>query len=200
MSIYREILGEAFEQLHPKLQQRYAGPVFKGQGTMAYIGGRPAFLRPLFSLGTRWKFLFPEQGKNIPFQIINTNVLGPHEERQVYWERSFFFPNKTRYFHALMSLDSKKGIVKDYLGDPSLFYSDLLFRVTEDGEMHIQSDAQRFLLGTLEIPLPKMLRGNVLVKEAYVEKREVYSIHVLITNPLFGKLFEYKGEFQANEI
>ena len=42
------------------------GAVFKGKGTMSYIGGRPAILRPLFSLGTRWKFLFPEQGRDIP--------------------------------------------------------------------------------------------------------------------------------------
>jgi len=199
MSIYEEILGEAYDQLHPKLQKRYAGPVFKGKGTMSYIGGRPAILRPLFSLGTRWNFLFPEQGKDIPFQIITTNVLGPNKEKQVYWERAFYFPRKTRFFNALMSLDTKRGIVKDYLGDPSLFYSDLIFTVTDSGEMLIKSDKQRFLLGRLELPLPKLLRGNVTVKEAYLENKDRYTIYVLITNPLFGKMFEYKGEFVADE-
>jgi len=198
MSIYKEMLGEAFKQLHPMLQKRYAGPVFKGKGTMSYIGGRPAILKPIFFIGTRWRFLFPEQGKDIPFQIINTNILGPNEEKQVYWERAFYFPKKTRYFNALMSLDAEKGIVKDYLGDPSLFYSDLIFTVTEDGEMLINSDKQRLLIGKLEIPLPKLLQGNVTVKEAFLEEKDTYTIHVLIINPLFGRIFEYKGEFVAD--
>ena len=50
---------------------------------------------------------------------------------QIYWERIFHFGNKKRYFNALMSLDAKRLVIKDYLGDPPLFYSDLAFIVTE---------------------------------------------------------------------
>lgn len=202
MSIYKEILGEQFEKLQPMLQKRYAlpeGKAFKATGMMKKISGGPKWLLPLFLLGTRWKFLFPEQGTNIPFKIVNTTRTGPNGEQQVHWERTFQFPNKKRYFNALMSLDSNKGIVKDYLGEPSLFYSELIFIVSTEGHIQIESGKQRFVMGPIEIPLARVFQGCVQVKEYYIEERDVFSIHVVITNPLIGTLFEYEGEFRADD-
>ncbi|GGA43906.1 DUF4166 domain-containing protein [Psychrobacillus lasiicapitis] len=202
MTIYKEILGEQFEKLHPMLQKRYTlpeGKPFKATGIMKKISGGPKWLSPFFLLATRWKFLFPEQGENIPFRIVNTTGTGSNGEQQVHWERTFQFPKNKRYFNALMSLDSDKNIVKDYLGEPSLFYSELVFFVSEKGHMRIESRKQRFVMGQLEIPLPKVFQGNVQVTEYYIEERDVFSIHVFITNPLIGALFEYEGEFQADD-
>ncbi|SES18517.1 DUF4166 domain-containing protein [Psychrobacillus sp. OK032] len=202
MSIYKKILGEQFENLQPMLQKRYAlpeGNSFKASGMMKKISGGPKWLYPLFLLGTRWKFLFPEQGENIPFKIINTTRCGPNGEKQVNWERTFQFPTKKRYFNALMSLDTNKKIVKDYLGEPSLFYSELIFSVSEEGHMRIDSGKQRFVLGSIEIPLPKIFQGIVRVDEYYIEESEVFFIHVFITNPIIGTLFEYEGEFRADD-
>lgn len=202
MSIYKEILGEQFEKLQPMLQKRYAlpdGKSFKATGIMKKISGGPKWLLPLFLLATRWKFLFPEQGKNIPFTIVNSNRIGANGEKQVHWERIFQFPKKRRYFNALMNLDSHHNIVKDYLGEPSLFYSELVFSVSEKGHMRIESRKQRFVMGSIEIPLPKLFQGNVQVTEYYIEEKDVFSIHVVITNPLIGTLFEYEGEFRADD-
>lgn len=202
MTIYQEILGEQFEKLHPMLQKRYTlpeGKPFKATGIMKKISSGPKWLSPFFLLATRWKFLFPEQGENIPFKIVNTTRTGPNGEQQVHWERTFQFLKKKRYFNALMSLDSDKSVVKDYLGEPSLFYSELVFFVSEKGHMRIESRKQRFVMGPLEIPLPKVFQGNVQVTEYYIEERDIFSIHVFITNPLIGALFEYEGEFQADD-
>lgn len=199
MSIYKQILGDQFYQLQPMLQKRYAlteGKPFKATGVMKKISGGPKWLLPLFLLGTRWKFLFPEQGENIPFTIVNTSR---DEGKQVHWERIFYFPNKKRYFNALMSLEHNEGIVKDYLGEPSLFYSELVFFVSEQEHIRIESRKQRFVMGPFEIPLPRMFQGIVQVTESYVEERDLFSIHVVITNPLIGTLFEYEGEFQADD-
>lgn len=98
-----------------------------------------------------------------------------------------------------MSLDPN-GLVKDYLGEPSLFYSELFFLVTEEGSMQIESRKQRLVIGKLEVSLPELLKGNVLVKESYLEKLDAFSIHVLITNPILGTLFEYEGVFQADDL
>ncbi|MDI2586669.1 DUF4166 domain-containing protein [Psychrobacillus sp. NEAU-3TGS] len=166
---------------------------------MKKISGGPKWLSPFFLLATCWKFLFPEQGENIPFKIVNTTRTGPNGEQQVHWERTFQFPKKKRYFNALMSLDSDKSVVKDYLGEPSLFYSELVFFVSEKGHMRIESRKQRFVVGPIEIPLPKVFQGNVQVTEYYIEERDIFSIHVFITNPLIGALFEYEGEFQADD-
>lgn len=203
MSIYEEILGEQFQQLQPMLRKRYALPIgktFKATGIMKKISGGPKWLQPLFLLGTLWKFLFPEQGENIPFTIINTSQVGANGEKQIHWERIFHFPKRKRYFNALMSLNMEKNVVKDYLGEPSLFYSELVFFVSEEGHMKIESRKQRFVLGFIEIPLPKFLQGCVQVTEYYIEESDVFSIHVVITNPLIGPLFEYEGEFRVDDI
>ncbi|MFJ8066036.1 DUF4166 domain-containing protein [Psychrobacillus sp. NPDC096426] len=202
MSIYKEILGEQFAKLQPMLQKRYAfheGKHFKATGIMKKISGGPKCLLPFFLLGTRWKFLFPEQGENIPFKIANTTRIGVNGENQVHWERTFQFPKKRRYFNALMSLDATKKVVKDYLGEPSLFYSELIFIVSEKGHLRIESGKQRFVLGLIEIPLPTIFQGVVRVDECYIEERDVFSIHVIITNLLIGTLFEYEGEFRADD-
>jgi hypothetical protein len=198
MSIYKMVLGDQFYLLHPMLQKRYEFP-FKASGVMKTIKGGPAWLYPLFLTGVRFKLLFPEQGENIPFTIHNTPRTGMNGEEQVHWERIFHFKNKKRYFNALMSLDSNEGIIKDYLGEPKLFYSDLYLK-TDQGQLIITSERQRLVIGKLEIPMPKWFQGLASVRESYDEKRNVFQIKVTVDNPIIGNVFSYEGEFTANEI
>ncbi|TWT26369.1 DUF4166 domain-containing protein [Planomicrobium sp. CPCC 101110] len=203
MSIYKEVLGSQFNKLHPMLQKRYEFPIkspFKANGVMKSISRGPDWLLPLFLIGAKRKFLFPESGTDIPFTIVNTRQKGANGEEQVFWERTFFFPNKTRCFNALMSRNSKSKIVKDYLGEPPLFYSELAFFVSPEGHMQIQSRKQRIVLGPIEVPLPKLLHGVTKVTEGYIEEKGVFTINVQITNPFFGLLFSYEGEFKAHEL
>ncbi|WP_419958882.1 DUF4166 domain-containing protein [Psychrobacillus sp. BM2] len=203
MSIYKVILGEQFYRLHPMLQKRYGfedDKTFKATGVMHKITSGPKWLYLFKLFATRRKFLFPEYGTNIPFHIINKQQIGSNGEQQVHWERRFYFQNINRDFNALMSLDKDKQLVKDYLGEPSLFYSELTFDVTDQGHLRIESQKQRIVLGKYEFPIPKLFQGNVLVKESYMEENEAFFIHVLITNPLIGTLFEYKGEFQSDDL
>ena len=79
MSIYRKVMGSDFNRLHPMLQKRYdfpEGTVFKASGTMNEIKGGPKWLYPIFRAGVKWKLLFPEHGKDIPFTIKNTAFVG----------------------------------------------------------------------------------------------------------------------------
>ena len=200
VSIYEKVLAEDFTRLHPKLQKRYAfeEPIFKASGTMNRITGGPKWLTPLFLLGAKSKFVFPESGKDIPFTIINTASVSTTGNEEIYWERTFHFPNKTRYFNALMSLDEKQLVVKDYLGEPPLLYSDLRFIVTDNGALKIESLDQRLVLGKIEIPLPKFLQGLATVTETYDELHEVFRITVDVKNPLVGSVFSYEGEFTAD--
>ncbi|REB07458.1 DUF4166 domain-containing protein [Sporosarcina sp. BI001-red] len=197
MSIYRKALADDFFRLHPMLQKRYAfdNPVFQASGTMHRISGGPKCLLPLFRLGARRKFVFPESGTDISFTIVNSSFTNSAGGEQVHWERKFSFPKKIRYFNALMSLDEQRMVVKDYLGEPPLFYSDLQFTVLDGGAMRIQSLNQRLILGRIEIPLPKLLQGLATVVESYDEVRRVFQIHVYVKNPLIGKVLSYEGEF-----
>ncbi|MCM3742580.1 DUF4166 domain-containing protein [Sporosarcina luteola] len=198
MSIYRTVLGENFKRLHPMLQKRYDladGSVFEATGTMKEIKGGPKWLYPLFKIGVKWKLLFPERGKNIPFSIKNTAYLGSNGESQIHWERIFHFGSTKRYFNALMSLDEKRIVIKDYLGEPSLIYSDLAFDVSDDGSLTIHSLNQRLVLGKVELQLPKLFHGLATVTERYDEADAIYRINVIVRNPLIGHVFSYEGEF-----
>lgn len=202
MSIYKKVMRNDFSLLHPMLQKRYhlpEGTTFKASGVMHEIKGGPKWLYPLFRIGVKWKFLFPEHGKSIPFSITNTAFITENGESHIHWERIFYFKSKKRYFNALMSLDVERLVIKDYLGEPHLFYSDLAFIATDEGHLKIESLNQRLVLGKLEIPLPKFLQGLATVTEKYLEEQGLYHITVTVRNPLIGTVFSYEGEFSADE-
>lgn len=198
MSIYPTLLGEKFSRLHPKLQERYMLPLdnsFQAIGTMQEIKSGMKLLLPFYKLVAKTNFLFSESGTGIPFQIKNTAYTNSSGEAEVYWERAFYFPKVTRYFNAKMTIDRENNIIKDYLGDPSFFYSDLRFDVTGNGHLLIRSGKQKLVFGSLELPIPKKLEGRVIVEEGYDEGRDVFTIHVSIYNDILGRIMMYAGEF-----
>ncbi len=196
--IYDSLLGEDFQRLHPMLQERYRLPLneeFFAIGKMQIIRSGPTLLKPMYKLFTKNQFLFPESGEMIPFTISNLSRLNTEQQAEVYWERTFYFSNAVRKFNATMTVDLRNKVVKDYLGDPAIFYSDLTFDVTQDGYLMIRSTQQRVVLGGLEFGLPSMLTGRVIVIEGYDDVREVYTIHVSIFNDIIGRMMMYAGEF-----
>lgn len=196
--IYETLLAEDFHRLHPKLQERYRLPLnvpFHAKGTMHVIRSGPIYLRPIYWLFTRNRFLFPESGEMVPFTVSNVCRINNKQQAEVYWERTFYFPNVTRQFNAKMTVDLDRHIVKDYLGDPALFYSDLQFDVSEDGFLKITSKQQRVVLGTKELSLPTPLTGRVMVTEGYDDELDVYTIHVSIFNDIVGRMMMYAGQF-----
>lgn len=202
MSIFKKVMGPDFTRLHPMLQKRYnltEGMVFKASGIMNEIKGGPKWLYPIFRAGVRWKLLFPEHGKSIPFSIINRAFISNDGQSKVHWERIFHFGRKKRYFNALMSLDAERLVIQDYLGEPALLYSDLALTVTDEGHLTIESLGQRLVLGKVEIPLPKVFQGLATVTEKYNEEKAVYEITVTVKNPLIGVIFAYEGVFIADE-
>ena len=195
-------MGSDFNRLHPMLQQRYSlqeGTIFKASGIMKEIKGGPKWLYPIFRAGIRWKLLFPEHGKDIPFTIQNKAFVSDTGDSQVHWERIFHFGKKKRYFNALMSLDAKRLIIQDYLGEPHLLYSDLAFHVADEGHVTIESLGQRLVLGKIELPLPRLFQGLATVTERYDDKQAQFHIHVTVRNPLIGTVFSYEGMFSADD-
>lgn len=202
MSIYIKVMDKQFYMLHPMLQKRYEfshHEAFQATGVMKAINVGPKVLYPLFWLGVKCKLLFPEHGTNVPFKIINTPSVGANGEEQIHWERVFYFGTKKRYFNALMSFDSKRNLIKDYLGEPSLLYSDLAFTVSSEGHLKIESRKQRLVIGKIEIPLPKIFQGLATVNEKYCEEKRAFQISVNVRNPLIGLIFSYEGEFKSND-
>ena len=202
MSIVKQVMGSDFARLHPMLQERYdlpEGSVFKASGIMNEIKGGPKFLYPIFRMAVRWKLLFPEHGQSIPFSIKNTAYIDENGDSVIHWERIFHFGHKRRYFNALMSLNMKRRVIQDYLGEPHVIYADLAFTATQEGHLKITSLNQRLVLGKIEIPLPKIFQGLATVTEKYVDERERYQITVDVKNPLIGTVFSYEGVFSSDD-
>jgi hypothetical protein len=202
MSIYKTILGNEFDNLHPKLQSRYLmkhGKGFKGKGTMVEITGGNLFVRLLFRLVLSFRCFFPERGRNIPFSVMNRTIQLKDGTEAVLWKRTFAFGEKKRYFDAVMKFDKEQKVIIDYFGYPTIFISTLQFFAEIDGSLVITSDKQWLYVFKKRIPLPKMLYGFTLVKESYDEKEGCYQIEVHVDNPLFGTLLFYRGSFRELE-
>ncbi|KIL53512.1 hypothetical protein KP77_04880 [Jeotgalibacillus alimentarius] len=201
MTIYTTLLGEKFQQLHPKLQHRYALPLdqeFFATGVMSQIKNGGRLLSPFYCLTSKANFLFPESGQEIPFSIANRCAMNQDGEVEVAWERTFHFQNAERKFNARMTVDLEKKLVKDFLGDIPFFYSDLHFDVTKEGFLIITSGVQKVMLGKAGFTLPKILRGRVTVLEGYDDQKDVYTIHVSIYNAVLGRVMMYAGEFKES--
>ncbi|MDQ7861202.1 DUF4166 domain-containing protein [Peribacillus frigoritolerans] len=193
-----------FQRLHPKLQERYALPIdkpFNGVGTMSKIETGAFWLKPFFKISNTLEISFSRKREGCAvFRSKNTCRSLPTGEAEIYWERTFLFEEITRHFNAFMTVDTKRRVVKDYLGEPSLFYSDLKFVVTPEGRINIRSGPQRIVIGNLEFPILRLLEGVVTVEEGYDDAREVFTIQVDIRNRIVGRLMAYEGEFKVQTV
>lgn len=201
-SIYRTILGEFYEKLHPKLQQRYdmtEEKGFHGVGKMDEITGGTVWVRPFFRLGAKRRLFFPERGRDIPFIIDNEVWTNEEGKTVVQWNRTFRFGQKQRFFDAVMYLNEEQDEIIDYFGQPPLLVSTLSFHVDDQGRMNISSKKQWLHVLGKHIPLPKCLRGEAAITESFDDAQNCFRIKVNVRNPLAGTLFSYDGTFTEME-
>lgn len=196
-SIYEQILGSAYEQLHPKLQQRYritTDEPFCGKGVMEDVSGGGLLVRLCLKMGVKYRLFFSERGKNIPFTIENTVYLNQEGKEVVMWDRTFSFPKVNRHFDAIMYTDDKQEVTDEF-GKPAVLVSTLSFQVN-DGAMYIVPRKQWLLLFGKKLPLPKWLYGQAEIVESYDDNKECFCITVRVHNTLVGTVFSYSGTFQ----
>ena len=196
--IYANWLGDLYLQLHPQLQKRYRlleGEEFYAEGTMTLVATRPKLFKPLYTLLTWNDLLFPESGTNIPFSLHMCTKRINDCTIDVIWTRTLHFEHTTRRFISTMRINEPTYEATDYLGSPALLASPIEPTVTQDGTF-IMSSAKQFAPSPLGlIPLPKLMGGRVIVEEGYNEKREHFTIHVSMHNPIFGTMMQYAGHF-----
>ena len=104
---------------------------------MHQIKSGAKWMCPFYTLVAKTRFLFRESG-GYPFTISNTCRALPSGELEVLWERTFYFPQKTRHFDARMTIDPIQKFERLFRHTRS-FYSDLHFTVTRAGTLVIRS-------------------------------------------------------------
>ncbi|GAA3375810.1 DUF4166 domain-containing protein [Streptomyces sannanensis] len=201
-SIFRAVMGDGFERLHPQLQRRFSvglasGEACTGRGVMDRIWHGPAFVKPFLALGGTRSILVPRAGRRIPFTIENVPYTDSFGRETVTFVRTFAFPGGPRRFDATMIHSPERGCILDYLGTHQHLASDLHFAAEPDGSLVVRSGEHRFREGPLDIRVPEAVGGDAEVRESYDDTTGRFRIRVRVTNRRFGPLFGYEGSFAA---
>lgn len=200
-SIYERALGDAFDDLHPKIRERFGftsddGVACIGRGTMDYVRNSGPHVYPFLLVGRTHDTMFPEQGTDVPFEIRNYAYEDPYGREVVTWLRQFQMPPKRR-FDAAMVYSEDRGRVVDYLGSRHHLAVDIHLSVSDRGGVEIRTGAQRLYAVRFGVPLPLVLSARAEVHEWYDDAEERYRIEVTVSNPVVGLVFEYAGGFEA---
>ena len=140
--------------------------------------------------------MFPERGANVPFTIANYAYVDSFGRETVTWLRTFQV-RKPRRFDAYMIYSDARGKIVDYLGTHQHYAVELELSVDPRGGMRLRSQGQRFYEGPIGFNFPQLFSGVADVCEWYDDEIEKYRIEVSVTNPVWGKLFGYRGSFDV---
>ncbi|HEY7336627.1 MAG TPA: DUF4166 domain-containing protein [Bryobacteraceae bacterium] len=200
-SIYQRALGSDFLRLHPEVQRRFGfssqdNTACIGTGVMDEIWHGPLYTLPFLYLGSWRRIMFPETGRNVPFQIANYSYLDAFGRETVTWVRTFH-TKRPRRFDAYMIYSEGRQRIVDYLGTHQHLAVDIDLSVAANGGLALRSGAQRFYEGLVGFSFPMLFSGFAEVCEWYDETSKRFQIEVAVKNRTWGPLFGYKGGFQV---
>jgi hypothetical protein len=99
-----------------------------------------------------------------------------------------------------MVYSERRGCIIDYLGSHEHLAVDIDLRVDERGGICLRSGAQRFYEGPVAFNFPMGFSGMAEVSEWYDEQERCFRITVDVRNRRWGRLFGYRGRFNAEWI
>lgn len=193
--VYERALGEAADDLHPKVRERYSigteDGVTVGRGEMDVSRGTHV-LPALYAMTAR-DMLFPEAGHDIPFSVTTVGYdLDGHEAMTT--RRTFEFGGKTRRFDSVTVWDADGERLLDFLGRGGPIATELHPRV-EAGALVVEAGRQWVHLGDHYVRLPGPLAADVEVRDRYDDAGECYYVLATVENALAGHILSYRGSF-----
>ncbi len=200
-SIYERALGSDFARLHPEVQRRFGfcsedNTASIGTGVMEEIWHGLPYTLPFLCVGSWRRIMFPESGRDVPFQIVNYSYLDALGRETITWIRTFH-TKRPRRFDAYMIYSEQRHCIVDYLGTHQHLAVDIDLSVASNGGLRLRSGAQRFYEGTAAFSFPMLFSGVADVCEWYDETENRFRIEVAVKNRIWGRLFGYKGHFQV---
>lgn len=202
-SIYERALGDAFDDLHPKIRRRFGfdsddGLASVGRGTMEYVSNGGVHTYPFLYAGTLHNLMFPEEGEDVPFTVRNYAYEDAYGRECLTWIREFDFA-RTRRFDATMVYSEERDGIVDYLGTHQHLAVDIDLSVDEEtGGLVLRAGPQRLYVRGYGGRFPALLTGQADVLEWYDDDVGCYRISVAVENPLVGTLFGYRGRFEVD--
>jgi hypothetical protein len=156
----------------------------------------PAYTLPFLYVGSWRRIMFPESGRNVPFEIANYAYVDSLGRETVTWIRTFR-ARRTRRFDAYMISSDQRQCIVDYLGTHQHLAVDLSLTVDPNGGLRLRSGAQRFYEGPVGFTFPLFFSGIADVCEWYDDEHKCLRIEVIVHNRTWGRLFGYRGRFQV---
>jgi uncharacterized protein DUF4166 len=201
-SIYERALGSDFGRLHPEIQRRFGfsskdNTASIGTGVMEELWHGAPYTLPFLYIGSWRSIMFPEKGRNVPFQIENYAYVDSLGRETVTWIRTFQ-TRRPRRFDAYMIYSEERRCIVDYLGTHQHLAVDIDLKVAPNGGLQLRSGAQRFYEGPIGFSFPMLFSGIAEVCEWYDETCSCFRIEVDVRNRTWGPLFGYKGRFQVD--
>ena len=193
--VYERALGDAADDLHPKVRERYSiGPddgATVGRGRMDISRGTHT-LPALYAMTTQ-DMLFPEAGTEIRFAVTTVGYeLSSHEAMTT--RRTFNFDGRRRRFDSVTVWDAENERLLDYLGKGGRIATELHPSV-EDGALVVEAGRQWLHRDGRYVGLPGPLAAGVEVRDRYDETGERYHVLATVENPLAGHILSYRGTF-----
>lgn len=203
-SIYQRALGADFARLHPRIQERFGltsagGRASRGRGVMEEVWRGRFYTLPFLVVGTWRNIMFPERGRDVPFEIENYAYRDSLGRETVTWLRTFH-TRRRRRFDAYMIYSEERGRIVDYLGTHQHLAVDIDLSVDERGGLRLRSGEQRFYEGPISFRFPMALSGVAEVCEWFDDASGRYRIEVAVSNRRWGPLFGYRGAFDCEWI
>ena len=123
------------------------------------------------------------------------------ERTALYGDQASIFPlarnARQRRFDAWMVYSEARGRIIDYLGSHEELAVDLDVSVAPNGGIRLVSGGQRLYAGPLGIPVPLAISGVADVIEWFDDELGRFRITVDVRNKRLGRLFGYRGTFDA---
>ena len=190
-SLMQESLGADWERLPPALMAhyRFGTTVERGHLDIAY----PRFMQPLLRVLFRLGALVDRPGKQIA-TVVEKTVVGGRQ----HWRRRIAYPDgKTLRFDSfwVAAGSGGKGQLIEFV-NPLLGLQ--MAPWVEGDALHYRGVRYVLRLGRFDVPIPECCGlGHATIVERALDAQR-FAMDFRLTHPLFGELFRYSGEFEAD--
>jgi hypothetical protein len=170
-------------------------------GALHRIWHRPRALAPLFWALGRVGILVPYNAENVPTSLVVTPGRSALDGVFHVWDRTLAFSPPVR-FRTTIVYDASIRKVVDLVGPKDVLYMVWAARFHPPGRFTLDTDSVAFRWGRRKLWLPrpvwKFFLGTVTFGQTVDPGRhDMVHIDLLITHPLFGRIFGYNGSFQV---
>ncbi|MEO7124309.1 MAG: DUF4166 domain-containing protein [Lacisediminihabitans sp.] len=208
-SPYEVVLGDAFDDLHPRLRAYFGeippGSVGRGRGTFDRVGTPMRWLWPVLAVLARQGIAFAVWEQQVPFEVENHSTEGdahaaPHHPT-VSAIRTFHFRKSQRQMIDAITLEKAPDgglVLVDHLG-PRRYLSAQLHMTVRDGALDMRSTKTTRMtvrVGRRHIRIPALIAPTVTLTERFDNATERQHVSVVLAVPGLGRIYEYAGFFE----